>query len=536
MWAAGMESERVRRVAAAVGEHLRGAGAGAAAAAAADTEDLRRRRGLTEQLLNDRLAHEVILSPQQRLDRDALRDSNPMYRQVEGIFKKAFWDGIREELSGSPPKYDRVCAMIGEVRDSLVSLTRDRAVQDEIKEVLDTELLLQQLSNTTFDPEQFLALVAFLAKCVLDLEAPARNQATRDWVRGIRERAEAMQASPDERGALVLTLLPEAFEFVYNKVEQIRVDIANVQLDLCSQYLRVHGAAFERFRFAKRAEEDPVVLRATVAWLDAVLQTWRSEQAAAPLSPAGSPSPSSSPPDEHGSALAESMNRMSVSSPAAGAAADDRGAGAESDGLPGIEQIVRHGLYQLLQTPVALGPQQTPPPFFLDGPRLVTFQNRLQLVTLTAVNIHFVHQILRQSGVAPTSQDIATAKQTLLKVLSGSAPHLVGQELVKAVQHIVRARADRDMTEQEQQLLATMVHKSASLDDAVYKTINRRLMAVLGGETALPSDGDLRRVGLAVVAPEIRELSTDVGRMLGHNLAVYGSLYRSIVALLGGKR
>ncbi|CAN0342137.1 unnamed protein product, partial [Ectocarpus fasciculatus] len=151
-----------------------------------------------------------------------------------------------------PPDFGPLLALLGEVREELVSLTPNNSVLvGEVRAVLSQERLAEMLRDKTLDARQVQRLVGFIAGRILNLQAPVRSDGARAWLKGFDANMEAAIASGDPLA--IIPLLPRVFEFVFAQMEEIKRDTANAHIRLIAPYLARHGAPYERAKFEVRA-------------------------------------------------------------------------------------------------------------------------------------------------------------------------------------------------------------------------------------------------------------------------------------------
>ncbi|CAM9380192.1 unnamed protein product, partial [Ectocarpus sp. 8 AP-2014] len=171
-----------------------------------------------------------------------------------------------------PPDFGPLLALLGEVREELVSLTPNNSVLvGEVRAVLSQERLAEMLRDKTLDARQVQRLVGFIAGRILNLQAPVRSDGARAWLKARkRARMEAAIASGDPLA--IIPLLPRVFEFVFAQMEEIKRDTANAHIRLIAPYLARHGAPYERAKFEARLSSGDVSLERTKAWLSSAAQ------------------------------------------------------------------------------------------------------------------------------------------------------------------------------------------------------------------------------------------------------------------------
>ena len=217
---------------------------------------------------NEQLAHELLLDPTFQLDASGgCSVENPVFHRIRESFHQAFWDSLTDDLRLATPCYARVLRVLSEVRDGLKDLAGDReaAATDE---VIDLDLIRQQADAGQVEWSSCHALVGAVVQIVQRVQAPARDDDTRDkWAAVQRQMVEAGEEAQ-----------PRAFvrglEFLLDRVNMMRIDAANARLRLISPVIRDHGIDYERGKFQDKLNSGALTLERARGW---IVETLRQE-------------------------------------------------------------------------------------------------------------------------------------------------------------------------------------------------------------------------------------------------------------------
>ena len=97
-------------------------------------------------------------------------------KQVKDTYKRAFFDLLEEKVGASPPDYEWLTRLYGEIRTKLISLLREGSqLRNEIEESMDCDFFKQLISHNVFSPENFYALIRYVFEKCKQLGSPARD-------------------------------------------------------------------------------------------------------------------------------------------------------------------------------------------------------------------------------------------------------------------------------------------------------------------------------------------------------------------------
>lgn len=197
--------------------------------------------GWNQLMSNQKLAHELIMDPNFEMKR---ADENTLEGQITKIAKQAFFDSMNQEFEKGNFK-NHVPGLLEDIRNALVIMLPEKSkVGEQIKEVLDMELIVQQLDKNSFDIPQCLH---FIVSKMLQLCAPIRDAVIRDIANE--------------------THLAKAFERILDVLEDMKLDLMNFQLQSVKPYLMQQAAEYEKTKFNEALERNQVQLDRTKEWL-----------------------------------------------------------------------------------------------------------------------------------------------------------------------------------------------------------------------------------------------------------------------------
>ena len=356
----------------------------------------------TQQAANAQLAHEIILNP----DLQLLPARDPDMLRVRGIATRAFWTSVRDEVraaaegrtggsvdtsigaydsygygfgeehpdhdhedmmhdsSGAghgPPRFGRVLSLLTEVREGLIGLTTNAQFTEDVCEALDIDFLQQQMEHGSLDNEDVLKLLRFVVEKIIELDAPAYEDDSRAWLAGL---VESLGGGEDQQGQSpspsdFAQFVVEIFAWLFAKLEQIRVGVANFHLRSLSAVLRSHGVEYEQVAFAQQLGRGDQTMQVTLAWLRETID---------------------------GEAL--DLTKLN------------------NGDIKEVASAPKLGIVRLCLKSTALVYDECPEVLRMDLMRLLTFQNQAQRLAVVGATIVVLQQVLAQHGLADlTSAD-----------------------------------------------------------------------------------------------------------------------------------
>lgn len=469
----------------------------------------------SQQAANAQLAHEIILNP----DLQLLPARDPDMLRVRGIATRAFWSSVRAEiraagrLGGSPAdlggetRYGRVLSLLTEVRDGLLGLTTNAQFSDEVCSALDIAFLSQQMEHNTLSNEDVVKLLQFVVEKIIELDAPAYEDDSRAWLAGLIDSmndAATPQGHEQPVGDFA-DFLVEVFAWLFAKLEQIRVGVANFHLRSLSAVLRSHGVEYERAAFVRQVGRGEQRLEKTLSWLKDQLRT----------ETVGDP---------------DKLDRLHRAD------------------IKMVESIPKLGVLTLCLSPTALSYESCPESLRMDLTRLLGFQNEAQRLAVVAATIVVLQQVLRKHGLADdlgsVDDDDASGSLPDTLYISLQRPEI---RLPALIDHVVRVadshvrhmrllRKARGEPNAGASLNAPELRKMLEVivcpNNAVFMLVTKRIGVAIRGflvDRVLPEAGLRSLGGLTPVIPRVRQLAVNIASLADHNYRVHSARYGQVV-------
>jgi len=107
------------------------------------------------------------------------KNVNRLTKQVKETYERAFFDLLEEKVGASPPDYEWLTRLYGEIRSKLIALLREGSqLRVEIEETMDCDFFNQLISHNVFSPENFYATIRYVFEKCKQLGSPGRDAET----------------------------------------------------------------------------------------------------------------------------------------------------------------------------------------------------------------------------------------------------------------------------------------------------------------------------------------------------------------------
>ena len=219
---------------------------------------------LSNQLTNERLVYKLWMNRSFQLEP---KDRDPLHAHVRGIMLNAFWDSARED-GDKRHNFDKVKVLLDEVVSRISDLTPNRNdLREQLAQAVDADHIVTMLSKGAFNAEEFVRTVVSVSARLLQLEAPAYNSNTRQWLSDFRA------TMLDTNNVDMWAALRSFIDFVHAKVDQIALGAANYRLTMLIPFVEQHGLDYLRAWIEGRVDRGEMSFRQTAAWAAVELST-----------------------------------------------------------------------------------------------------------------------------------------------------------------------------------------------------------------------------------------------------------------------
>ncbi|CAM6123425.1 unnamed protein product [Calypogeia fissa] len=209
--------------------------------------------------------------------------------QIRSTMEAAFWDGIVEGLVQSPPKYQRVVTLVGEIKEELQTIVPDKWKQD-LQERMDLDILAQVLESGNNDFEYLRQLLDYASSLILKLGAPVRDSGTKAAHQSLLSDLAVAAGSNGEAQSTFANALVKGLRFIFDQLQILKQDIISARLRSLAPLINGSaGVVYVRKAFAARfnltlgvstpVEELSSKLPRTSAWIGEVISRLEHEKA-----------------------------------------------------------------------------------------------------------------------------------------------------------------------------------------------------------------------------------------------------------------
>lgn len=196
-------------------------------------------------MTNMALAHEIALDKNFKLE-TLEPPSDSLQKKVKETMHNIFWQLLAKELAEDPPNYNQALTLLGEIKEALeeLLLPQHTRIRENIKEVLDVELIKQQAEQGVLDFHRY---AHFIISIMAKLCAPVRD-----------EKIAQLAKSTD---------VIETFRGILETLQLMKLDMANFTITLIRPEIVASGIEYEKIKFAEFLKVNGDGLLLTRNWL-----------------------------------------------------------------------------------------------------------------------------------------------------------------------------------------------------------------------------------------------------------------------------
>lgn len=156
------------------------------------------------------------------INENYLKNFSNICKQIKTTYEKSYWDVLENELNKE--NYDFLKKILIEIQDNILKLRKNNNFKVDFKENYDVNFIIQMIENKAFSPENLLSYSNYLVDIIINLEAPIRNESTKnEWNKIIIN----FKASKLEEFNKNITII---LKFILNRINDINNDIFNMYI------------------------------------------------------------------------------------------------------------------------------------------------------------------------------------------------------------------------------------------------------------------------------------------------------------------
>ncbi|NWU98264.1 T11L2 protein, partial [Upupa epops] len=431
-------------------------------------------------LSNLTLAHEIAVNANFCIKHQDF-PQNSLAGTVKQIVHKAFWDHLESELNEDPPEYEHAIKLFEEIKEILLSFLTPGAnrIQNQICEVLDTDLIRQQAEHNAVDIH---GLANYIINTMGKLCAPIRDN--------------------DIKQLKATDNIVELLRQIFHVLDLMKVDMANYTIQNLRPYLQRNLVDYERTKFQAILEETPSALDLTTEWIKESIEDELS-----------------------------SVSDESSSSP-----------GADSRSKPMISPtlVLNNSYLKLLQWDYR---KTIPETLIADEGRLQELREKLnQLKIIACVCLVTNNMVGAAVGDVPDfAEELKRISVPLLEGMNKRSFDLkealsaIGVQICSKVNKSLSERELPTLNEEVQSNLVGQITHMVEENNPVSNLIDKRIQLFMRSLLALPSFQKCMPAvpgGLAVIQAELEVLGSQYASIVNFNKQVYGPFYASILRKL----
>lgn len=426
---------------------------------------------------NMALAHEIVLNGTFQLKPPEPAEGS-LEKMVKDIMHKAFWDSLEAQLNQEPPSYDHAIKLVGEIKETLLSLLLpgQERLREQIEEGLDLSLIQQQAENGALDIGR---VAPFIIGMMGAFCAPSRDEDVRK-LHDITETVPLLKA-------------------IFAVLDKMKIDMANFAVRSIRPHLLQHSVEYERGKFQEFLNKQPNALDYTRKWLERSAKALRNQQ--------------------------------DQSDVGAGV-----GAGAEASCLQPLT-VHNHAYLSLLKWDHSASP--FPETLLMDQGRFQEMQLELEQLTTVASVLLILYNCAGESisGLPGLMERLKSTVRVLLSEMhtpsfnTEEAFATIGERMCVELKECLSKHALSPFTSDRQSALKGQIAAVKCPNNPILKLIDSRIQAYLlaslessphRSPVALPG-------GLAPISKELEEIALHFGRLVNFNKLVYSPFYQDLL-------
>ncbi|XP_054060139.1 T-complex protein 11-like protein 2 isoform X1 [Rissa tridactyla] len=426
------------------------------------------------------LAHEIAVNANFCIKHEDF-PQNSFAGTVKQIVHKAFWDHLESELNEDPPEYEHAIKLFEEIKEILLSFLTPGAnrIQNQICEVLDTDLIRQQAEHNAVDIH---GLANYIINTMGKLCAPIRDN--------------------DIKQLKATDNIVELLRQIFHVLDLMKVDMANYTIQNLRPYLQRNLVDYERTKFQEILEETPSALDLTTEWIKESIEDELS-----------------------------SISDESSSSP---------GADSSSKRIISPTLVLNNGYLKLLQWDYR---KTIPETLLTDEVRLQELREKLNQLKIIACVCLITNNMVGAAivDVPDFADQLKRISVPLLEGMNKKtfdlkeALNAIGVQVCSKVNRSLTERGLPMLTEEMQSNLMGQIAHIVEENNPVSSLIDKRIQFFMRSLLALPNFQKCMPTmpgGLSVIQTEMEFVGSQYASIVNFNKQVYGPFYANILRKL----
>uniref|UniRef100_H0XZE9 T-complex 11, testis-specific-like 2 n=1 Tax=Otolemur garnettii TaxID=30611 RepID=H0XZE9_OTOGA len=191
------------------------------------------------------IAHEIMVNQDFYMGKNVLPPNSTEDKFMETSYN-VFWNHLREQLLSNPPQFTCALELRTEVKEIFPSLLLPRHIRlkNEIKEVLDMDLLKQEAEHGALDVSR---LSNYILSLMTLLCAPVRDEEVKK-LHSITDPVQLLRG-------------------IFHVLGLMTMDMVNYTIQSIRPYLEEYSIQYERAKFQELLDKQPNLLDYTKKWL-----------------------------------------------------------------------------------------------------------------------------------------------------------------------------------------------------------------------------------------------------------------------------
>ena len=159
-----------------------------------------------------------------------LKEFSSLYDRMTQGMEKCYWDMLEQDIMQRENKI--LARSLEEIKLELISLHRKS--KNDLDEYFDVDFIIQKLDNNVLYFDDFMALADYIIEKIVFLQAPIRNDGTREKWKIVRQESynKINGVTQEEYAKIYAKCATEAIKFILREIQCIKNDILNLQVDI----------------------------------------------------------------------------------------------------------------------------------------------------------------------------------------------------------------------------------------------------------------------------------------------------------------
>lgn len=149
--------------------------------------------------------------------------------QIEETMEKCYWNALEDDITQESGNSQMLVRSLNEIKDDLIMLHKKS--KTELDNFFDVDFIIQKLNHDTLTFDDFISLASYLVQKVIYLQAPIRNDETKEIWMMIKDKSLVdIQSVKDDESyrKCYASSVTNVIKFILQQIQIIKDDIKNL--------------------------------------------------------------------------------------------------------------------------------------------------------------------------------------------------------------------------------------------------------------------------------------------------------------------